>query len=75
MRTYYTLAVQWERGDLYSQEFGDYDLECVNDEREDMLNSYYDLKPKQIKIIKSDHSQSSIDEAISRLNSALKGDK
>lgn len=75
MRTYYTLAVQWEKGDRYCPEFGDYDLECVNDEREDMLNSYYDLKPKQIKVIKTQDTQASIEEAIHNLNQALKGIK
>jgi hypothetical protein len=72
MRTYYTLAVQWEKGDRYSPEFGDYDLEVVNDEREDIAYSY-DLKSKQIKVIKTDGSQSSIDQAIAKLNSSLKG--
>lgn len=74
MRTYYTLAVQWEKGDRYTPEFGDYDLECVQDEREDMLYSY-DLKGRQIKVIKTDDSQSSIDSAISKLNATLKGIK
>lgn len=74
MRTYYTLAVQWEKGDRYTPEFGDYDLECVQDEREDMMYSY-DLKPKQVKVIKTDDSQSSIEQAIHNLNNALKGIK
>jgi hypothetical protein len=74
MRTYYTLAVQWEKGDRYSPEFGDYDIECANDERDDILYSY-DLKGSQIKIIKTDGNQSSIDEAISKLNATLKGIK
>lgn len=74
MRTYYTLAVQWEKGDRYTPEFGDYDLECVQDERDDMLYSY-DLKGRQIKVIKTDDSQSSIDSAISKLNATLKGIK
>lgn len=72
MRTYYTLAVQWEKGSRYTPEFGDYDLECVQDERDDMLYSY-DLKGRQIKVIKTDDSQSSIDSAISKLNATLKG--
>ena len=75
MKTYYTLAIQWEKGDRYSPEFGDYDLETVNDERDDLLNSWYDLKPKQIKVIKTDCSLASIDEAISKLNATLKGIK
>ena len=74
MRTYYTLAVQWEKGDRYTPEFGDFDIECVQDEREDMLYSY-DLKGKQIKIIKTDADQSAIDQAISKLNATLKGIK
>lgn len=75
MKTYYTLAIQWNKGDIFSPEFGDYDLECVNDEREDYLNSWHDLKAKQLKIIKTDGNQSSIDEAIAKLNATLKGIK
>jgi len=74
MKTYYTLAIQWEKGDRYSPEFGDYDLECVNDERDDILYSY-DLKGSQIKVIKTDCDQSSIDQAIAKLNAKLKGIK
>lgn len=74
MKTYYSLAIQWERGDRYSPEFGDYDLECVNDERDDIAYSY-DLKPSQIKVIKTDGTQSAIDQAISKLNATLKGIK
>lgn len=74
MKTYYTLAIQWDRGERYSPEFGDYDLECVNDEREDILYSY-GLKGSQIKVIKTDGHQSSIDKAIHNLNQALKGIK
>lgn len=75
MKTYYTLAIQWEKGDRYSPEFGDFDLETVNDERDDLLNSWYDLKPKQIKVIKTDCAQASIDQAIEKLNATLKGIK
>jgi hypothetical protein len=74
MRTYYTLAIQWDKGDRYSPEFGDYNLECVNDERDDILYSY-DLKGSQIKVIKTDGNQSSIDQAIHNLNATLKGIK
>jgi len=74
MKTYYTLAIQWERGDRFSPEFGDYDFECVIDEREDIVYSY-DLKASQVKVIKTDGSQSAIDQAISKLNSTLKGIK
>jgi hypothetical protein len=73
MKTYYYLAIQWEKGDRYMPEFGDYDLECVEDERDYYLESSYDLKPKQIKIIKSDGTQSSLDQAIAKLNATLKG--
>jgi hypothetical protein len=74
MKTYYTLAIQWEKGDRFSPEFGDYDFECVIDEREDIVYSY-DLRPSQVKVIKTDGTQSAIDQAISKLNSALKGIK
>jgi hypothetical protein len=74
MRTYYTLAVQWEKGGRYSPEFGDYDLECVNDERDDMMYSY-NLSGRQIKVIKTSADQSAIDQAISKLNATLKGIK
>lgn len=72
MKTYYSLAVQWEKGDRFTPEFGDYDFEVVNDEREDMIYSY-NLKGKQVRIIKTQDSQSAIEQAIAKLNSTLKG--
>ena len=74
MKTYYTLAIQWEKGDHFSPEFGDYDFECVIDEREDIAYSY-DLKASQIKVIKTDGTMQAIDQAIHKLNQALKGVK
>jgi hypothetical protein len=72
LKTYYTIAIQWERGDRFSPEFGDYDYECIIDEREDMMYSY-DLKPSQVKIIKTDGTMPAIEQAIEKINSALKG--
>lgn len=74
MKTYYSLAVQWEKGDRFTPEFGDYDFEVVSDEREDMIYSY-NLKAKQVRIIKTQDSQLAIEQAISKLNSTLKGIK
>ena len=75
MKAYFTLAIQWNKGENFSPEFGDFDIDCVKDERDDVLGSYYDLKPNQLKIIKTCGTQSAIDQAIHQLNSTLKGIK
>jgi len=63
---YYSLLIR-EHG-KWSVEFGDYDRETVEFERADILY-YSGYGARDLKIIKSGVSQSSIDAAVAKLNS------
>jgi hypothetical protein len=71
-RRYFTLAVRWhweEAGVLHSRwspEFGDYDREVVESERDDYRSR--DFKARDLKIISTGDKQSDIDAAIMKLN-------
>ncbi len=67
MRTYYTLAVR-ENG-YWSEQFGDWDKECVEVELDDYASGFRSFKKKDMKIIKTNGKQASINAAIAKLNS------
>lgn len=62
-KPYYTLIVKYEAGDSWGVAFGDYDRECVKDEREDSYEECYATK-----IIKTSDDQASITRAVELLN-------
>ena len=61
--TYYSIAVQFEKGDKFSVQFGDYDREVVVQEVED---SYSDAH--KVRIVRSGDTTQEINSAISKLN-------
>lgn len=63
MRTYYTLATLDKASGLYHPQFGDYDLETVQDEREE-----YKEKGERTKIVRSADDQASVNAAVALLN-------
>ncbi len=62
-RRYYTLAVRFEASDEWSVQFGDYDRECVVQEKEDAYEDAYAAK-----VISSNDDQAAINAAIAKLN-------
>lgn len=66
MKKYYSIVVQWERGDSFSVQFGDYDRAVVEQECEDAYSDAY-----KTKIIKSGDTTESISEAVNKLNERL----
>lgn len=69
-RTYYTLITRdWdnEAGEMgpWSPQFGDYDRETVQDEREEYLNEY---SSRDVKIIMSKDDQASINARVAKEN-------
>lgn len=65
---YYTLVVYDIEHKQWFNEFGDYDKDCVADEMDEYTNGYLDIKPKNVKIIKTTDNQKDIDAAITKLN-------
>jgi hypothetical protein len=63
--TYYSIAVQFEKGDKFSLQFGDYDREVVEQEVED---SYADAH--KVRIVRSGDTTAQINAAINKLNEA-----
>lgn len=61
--TYYTLAVQFDKGDTFSVQFGDYDRETVVQEIED---SYADAH--KVRIVRSGDTTAEINAAVAKLN-------
>ena len=61
--TYYTLAVQFDKGDSFSVQFGDYDREVVVQEIED---SYADAH--KVRIVRSGDTTAEINAAVAKLN-------
>lgn len=67
-RPYFTLVERAPDGP-WSPQFGDYDKECVEDERRDMLHSAAGrIRSKDLKIIRSGARQADIAAAIAKLN-------
>lgn len=61
--TYYTLAVQFDKSDTFSVQFGDYDKEVVAQEIED---SYSDAH--KVRIVRSGDTTAEINAAVAKLN-------
>ena len=66
--TYYTLVVYDIEHKQWFNEFGDYDKQCVAEEMDEYIYGYHDIKPKNIKILKTTDNQKDIDSAITKLN-------
>lgn len=64
MRPYYSLAVWSEDLGCWCVEFGDWSLDCVLDEAEDMLGP---LRHTRARVVTTDGAQSSIVAAVSAL--------
>lgn len=64
-KTYYVLYVQFEEGDKWTPEFGDYDCDAVEQEAEDNYNEVYNWKVAVL----YDDQQQTIDEYTEQLNS------
>lgn len=67
VRSYFTLLKRDESG-LWGAEFGDYEKDCVDQERLDEIESGR-VKAGDVKVIKSGEKQGDIESAIKRLNS------
>lgn len=65
-RRYHTLAVR-EDG-RWAPQFGDYDLETVEAERDDYRHGYQAIKARDLRIVTTGPAQADIDAAIARLN-------
>lgn len=69
-RPYFTLVERQPDGP-WTPQFGDYDKECVENERRDMLRSAVGrIRAKDLKIIRSGARQADINAAIAKLNGA-----
>lgn len=69
-RPYFTLC---ERApdSAWAPQFGDYDKQCVEDERADMLYAGAGrIRAKDLRIVRSGDTQAEIDAAIAKLNGA-----
>ena len=65
-KTYYTLAVKTDG--IWGPEFGDYELEVVAQELEDMYYCYDGLKKAHCEILRTTDDQPAIDAAVALLN-------
>jgi hypothetical protein len=65
-RNYYTLAIMEDDGKWYPQ-FGDYDLQCVKDERAEFKKNGVPFI--NMKIVTTGVRQSEVNAAIAKLNS------
>jgi len=70
-KPYFTLVVYDTEHKQWYNEFGDYDKECVAWEMDDYIHGYMDVKPKNIKILKTLDDPNSIQTAINKLNEAV----
>lgn len=62
-KPYYTLIVKYEAADAWSIAFGDYDKECVKDERDDAYEDCHATK-----IVRTSDKQLDIAAAVATLN-------
>jgi hypothetical protein len=67
-RTYYTLLSRTSRNGQWAIEFGAYEREDVEQERDDMRDSHYEGPRPAYHIITTDDSQASIDARVAELN-------
>ena len=63
MRKYYTVIVQWERGEVWTPQYGSFNKQDCIDEVEDSFTDAY-----KTRIIVTVPAQSAIDAAIAQLN-------
>lgn len=63
MKNYHSIAVQWEKGDPYTLQFGDYDAEVVRQEAEDSYGDAY-----KVRIIHTGDTTESINAFLKNLN-------
>lgn len=66
-RTYFILVVRWGDG-VWRMEFGDYNRDIVEDERDDVYA--HDHKKKNVKILQVEDTNDAITTALSDLNKA-----
>lgn len=66
-RTYYTLLVRDDKTSPWAIHFGDYDRECVNDERDGIVDSD-EYKKSNTRIFGSADDQPAINAAVAALN-------
>lgn len=67
-KPYFTLVERTPDGP-WGPQFGDYDKQCVEDERADMLYAGAGrIRAKDLRIVRSGDTQAEIDAAIAKLN-------
>lgn len=66
MKKYYTLAIK--ENNVWTPEFGDYDLDCVKSELEAYVDDYRSFKRKDLKIVTSKGDGIAVVVAIRKLN-------
>lgn len=71
MTTYFSLLSREGAESPWAIEFGDYDRECVEFEREEMHEGYKGYPKKDLKIIKTGDSWDSIQSAVAALNAKI----
>ena len=71
MTTYYTLAVYDTDLKKWYVEFVANSKTIVSEERQSLIESYLNIKPKHTKILKTGGNQQSIDAAINKLNEGI----
>ena len=65
---YYTLCVYEQDHDKWFIHFGDYELDVVADEKQDMNYGWDGIPMKHMRIIKTSDQQTDIDAALDKLN-------
>ena len=61
--TYYSIAVQFDKGDTFSVQFGDYDKEVVQQEVWDSYSGCH-----KVRIVRSGDTTEEINAAVAKLN-------
>ena len=68
MRKYYTLCVYEPDHDKWFNHFGDYELDVVADEKQDLNYGWDGILMKHMRIISTPDDQTAIDAALDKLN-------
>ena len=68
MKTYYTLCVYEPQHDKWFIHFGDYELDVVADEKQEMNYGWDGIPMKHMRIVKTSDQQADIDAALDKLN-------
>ena len=69
-RAYHTLLSLQKNATAYAIEFGDYDRDCVKEERDDMIAAH-DYSGAKFRIIKTGDRQADIDAVVATFNARL----